>query len=138
MSTDRTLPLDQRTRELCLDGFTLTVVEGPSSGATLRARVAEVSVGTALANDLVIADPTVSRHHFSISATPQGFLLRDLGSSNGTWVAAVRLREGYVESGAHLRIGRTTLRIDACDEEIREPLSVDDRFGSLLGTSSAM
>jgi transcriptional regulator with GAF, ATPase, and Fis domain len=138
MSTDRTLPLDQRTRELCLDGFTLTVVEGPNSGAVLRARVAEVSVGTALANDLVLADPTVSRHHFSISATPQGFLLRDLGSSNGTWVGAVRLRDGYLESGARLRIGRTTLRIDVCDEEIREPLSADDRFGTLLGTSSAM
>jgi transcriptional regulator with GAF, ATPase, and Fis domain len=138
MSTDQTLLLEQRTREICLDGFTLTVVEGPSNGATLRARVAEVSVGTALANDLVVVDPTVSRHHFSISATPQGFLLRDLGSSNGTWVSAVRLREGYVESGARLRIGRTTLRIDACDEEIREPLSADDRFGTLLGTSSAM
>ena len=53
MSADQTLLLEQRTRELCLDGFTLTVVEGPSSGATLRARVAEVSVGTALAKSIV-------------------------------------------------------------------------------------
>jgi transcriptional regulator with GAF, ATPase, and Fis domain len=138
MSIERTLPLEQRARELCLDGFTLTVVEGPNTGAVIRARTTEVSVGTALANDLVIVDPTVSRHHFSISATPHGFLLRDLGSSNGTWVGGVRLREGFVESGAHLRIGRTTLRIDVADEEIREPLSADDRFGTLLGTSSAM
>jgi transcriptional regulator with GAF, ATPase, and Fis domain len=138
MSTDRTLPLDTRPREICLDGFVLTVLEGPGAGASLKARVSEVSVGAAPGNDLVLADPTVSRHHFSVSATPQGYLLRDLGSSNGTWVGSVRLREGYLEAGARLRVGRTTLRIDASGEDIHEPLSADDRFGTLLGTSSAM
>src|SRR5262249_55901181 len=68
----------------------------------------------------------------------QGFLLRDLGSSNGTWVGSVRLTEGYVEAGARVRVGRTTFRIDPGDEDICEPLSAEDRFGSLLGSSSAM
>jgi transcriptional regulator with GAF, ATPase, and Fis domain len=135
---DRTLPLESRARELRLDGFALTVLEGPGSGTVLRARTSEVSIGTAPANDLVLADQTVSRHHCSLSATPQGFLLRDLGSSNGSWVGNVRLTEGYVESGARLRVGRTTLRIDRGDEDICEPLSSEDRFGTLLGSSSAM
>ncbi|APR85781.1 Response regulator of zinc sigma-54-dependent two-component system [Minicystis rosea] len=113
-------------------------MEGPGAGARIRAASSEVAIGTAPANDLVLADQTVSRHHCSISATPQGFLLRDLGSSNGTWVGNVRLREGYVESGSRVRVGRTTLRIDREDEDICEALSADDRFGSLLGSSSAM
>jgi transcriptional regulator with GAF, ATPase, and Fis domain len=138
MSSQGTLPLESRPRELRLDGFSVTVVEGPNAGATHRARVSEVAVGAAPGNDLVLTDPTVSRHHFSITATPQGFLLRDLGSSNGTWIGSVCLREGYVDSGARLRVGRTTLRIDPCDEDICEALSPDDRFGQILGTSSAM
>jgi transcriptional regulator with GAF, ATPase, and Fis domain len=132
------LPLESRARELRLDGFALTIVEGPGTGAALRARVSEVSVGTAQANDLVLADQTVSRHHCSVTATTQGFLLRDLGSSNGTWVGNLRLNEGYVEAGARVRVGRTTFRIDPGDEDICEPLSAEDRFGSLLGSSSAM
>jgi len=138
MSSQGTLPLESRPRELRLDGFSVTVVEGPNVGATHRALVSEVSVGAAPGNDLVLTDPTVSRHHFSITATPQGFLLRDLGSSNGTWIGSVCLREGYVDSGARLRVGRTTLRIDPCEEDICEALSPDDRFGQILGTSSAM
>src|SRR4051812_30467972 len=113
MSAEGTLPLESRLRELCLDGFSLTVVEGPSAGTVVGASTRELSGGTAPGNDLVLADQTVSRHHFSVSATPQGFLLRDLGSQNGTWVGSVRLREGYVESGTRLRAGRTTLRVDA-------------------------
>jgi transcriptional regulator with GAF, ATPase, and Fis domain len=135
---DRTLPLEMRAGELRLDGFSVTVVEGPGAGVTLRAKTAEVAIGTAEANDLVLSDQTVSRHHCAVSATPQGFLLRDLGSSNGTWVGSVRLTEGYVEAGVRLRLGRTTLRVDAVDEEICEPLSAEDRFGPLLGSSSAM
>src|SRR5262249_2583641 len=114
------------------------VIEGPDAGATHRALVSEVAVGTAQANDLVLTDPTVSRHHFSITATPHGFLLRDLGSSNGTWVGGVRLGEGYVDSGVRLRVGRPPLRTDPCDEAILLALSPADRFGQILGTSSAM
>src|SRR5262245_45752679 len=138
MSTDGTLLIESRPREIRLDGFSLAIVEGPGAGASLRAKVSEVSVGSAPGNDLVLADPTVSRHHFSIQATPQGLLLRDLGSSNGTWIGNVRVHEALVDSGVRLRAGRTTLRVDLSDEDICEPLSADDRFGSLLGSSSAM
>jgi transcriptional regulator with GAF, ATPase, and Fis domain len=138
MSSDATLPIQSRARELRLEGFSLTVIEGPNVGVSLRAQVSEVSVGTAPGNDLVLEDPTVSRHHFSLMATADGFLLRDLGSSNGTWVGGVRVQQGYVDDGARVRVGRTTLRVAALDEDICEALSAEDRFGALLGASAAM
>jgi transcriptional regulator with GAF, ATPase, and Fis domain len=137
MPADKTLPLGSTPRELRVHGFSLAVVEGPNAGVSLRAQASEVAVGTAPGNDLVLTDATVSRHHFSITATPQGFLLRDLGSSNGTWIGAVRLREGFVEGGARVRVGLTTLRVDP-GEDICEALSADDRFGTLFGKSAAM
>ncbi|MDC0748322.1 sigma 54-interacting transcriptional regulator [Polyangium mundeleinium] len=138
MSVKSTLPLHSRAKELRLDGFSLTVIEGPGSGASFRAEMREVSVGTAQGNDLVLADPTVSRHHFSLSATPEGYLLKDLGSSNGTWVSGMRVLSGYVEPGARVRVGRTTLLVDQVNEDICEALSPEDGFGPLLGQSSAM
>jgi transcriptional regulator with GAF, ATPase, and Fis domain len=139
MTSDRTVLLPEAApNELRLSGFSLAVVEGPDAGAELRARAREVSVGIMPGNDLVLTDPTVSRHHVSVTATPEGFLLRDLGSSNGTWVGGVRLREGHVTEGARVRVGRTVLRIDHADEAICETLSVQDRFGALLGSSEAM
>ncbi|HEU4406387.1 MAG TPA: sigma 54-interacting transcriptional regulator [Polyangiaceae bacterium] len=138
MPADGTLLLQPRARELRLEGFSLTVTEGPDAGASLRAQASEVSVGTAPGNDLVLADPTVSRHHFSITATAEGFLLRDLDSSNGTWVGGTRILSGYIDDGARVRVGRTVVRIDLLDEDICEALSPEDRFGPLLGTSDAM
>jgi DNA-binding NtrC family response regulator len=130
--------LEIRSKELRLDGFTLTVLEGPDAGASCRATTSELSVGTAASNEIVLHDLTVSRHHFSVAATPDGLKLRDLGSSNGTWVNGVRMESGYVEDGARVRCGRTTLRLDQLDGDIREPLSPEERFGPLLGASDVM
>ncbi len=138
MSKDGTLLLQPKARELRLEGFSLPVIGGPDTGASLRARTSEISVGTAQGNDLMLADPTVSRHHISITATPEGFLLRDYNSSNGTWSGGTRLLSGYIDDGARVRVGRTTLRVDLVDEDICEALSPEDRFGSLLGASAAM
>ncbi|MDI3281953.1 sigma 54-interacting transcriptional regulator [Polyangium sp. 15x6] len=138
MSTDGTLLLRPSAKELRLEGFSLTVIEGPDTGATLRAQKSEVAVGTAQGNDLVLSDPTVSRHHISITATPEGFFLRDFDSSNGTWIGSTRILTGYIDDAARVRVGRTTLRVDLLDEDICEALSPEDRFGSVLGASDAM
>ncbi len=138
MSVHGTLHIQPRSKELRLEGFSISVIEGPNAGASVRARTSEVSVGTADANDLVLTDPTVSRHHFSVTATPEGLFLRDLGSSNGTSVGTVRIQSGYLDGEVRVRVGRTTLRIDVSDDDICEVLSPEDRFGTLIGSSSAM
>jgi transcriptional regulator with GAF, ATPase, and Fis domain len=138
MSVHGTLNIQARSKELRLEGFSITVMDGPNAGASLRAKTSEVSVGTADANDLVLTDPTVSRHHFSVTATPEGLFLRDLGSSNGTTVGAMRIQSAYLDGEVRVRVGRTTLRIDVSDDDICEVLSPDDGFGNLIGSSSAM
>jgi transcriptional regulator with GAF, ATPase, and Fis domain len=73
-----------------------------------------------------------------VTATPEGLFLRDLGSSNGTVVGAVRIQSGFLDGEVRVRIGRTTLRIDVSDDDICEVLSPEDRFGTLIGSSSGM
>src|SRR5687767_13353284 len=80
--------------------YLVRVVEGPDLGLERTCRGAELGVGTDVGNDLVLRDPAVSRHHLAIEATPDGYLLRDLGSTNGTRLAGYRIGWGYLEPGA--------------------------------------
>jgi hypothetical protein len=57
-------------------------------------------------NDLVIANPKVSRHHAVIVPTPDGFVMRDLGGPNGSYVADVRIVDSHLlRHGDVIRIG---------------------------------
>jgi hypothetical protein len=52
----------------------------------------EVTVlGRDVSNDIVIGDSEISRQHSRISRTPGGYVLEDLGSTNGTYINGVRL-----------------------------------------------
>jgi TIR domain/FHA domain len=57
-------------------------------------------------NDLVVANPKVSRHHAVIVPTPDGFVIRDLGGPNGTYVGDVRIVDSHLLGHSDLiRIG---------------------------------
>jgi two-component system response regulator GlrR len=130
--------LEGRLRELAFARFRLVVIDGPDRGRSELSSASELAVGTGEANQLVLADPTVSRHHFVITFTPRGYHVRDTGSTNGTYLANHRIESAYLQDGSILRAGVTTLRFEGTDGEIREPLSDDDRFGRALGRSPVM
>ncbi|KRB78199.1 hypothetical protein ASE01_08600 [Nocardioides sp. Root190] len=67
-------------------------------------------IGRTPDNDLVLADPAVSRHHCAISATNGGFVLTDLQSTHGTTVDAVLVTAPrLLADGEVLRVGDTDL-----------------------------
>jgi two-component system response regulator GlrR len=133
-----TRPLVAHPRELTFQRFRLQVEGGPNRGVERVSDGAELVVGSAPGTHLTLTDPSVSRHHFVITVTPRGFLLRDLGSTNGTTLAGFRVEAAYLKSGVSVGAGRSTLRFECLNEEVREPLSDEDRYGRVLGHSSAM
>ena len=134
----RTRAVATTAREVEIQRFRVDIVSGPDSGQLASSDGAELSIGTAPGNDLVVTDPTVSRHHAVIAATPAGFQLRDLGSTNGTHLSGVRVEVGYLEPGTLVQLGETTLRFDTLEERVTQALSDRDRFGEVLGQSAAM
>jgi hypothetical protein len=64
-----------------------------------------VTVGRADDNDLVLADPQVSRHHARLEPDGQGWRAIDLGSTNGTWVNGVRLNAATIAVGDEVAFG---------------------------------
>jgi hypothetical protein len=65
-------------------------------------------------NDVVITDPKVSSFHARIDRTPEGFLLVDLKSRNGSFVNGHRVETALLRTGDELRLGaaRLAYRVD--------------------------
>jgi len=62
----------------------LTIRRGKRAGQTFSAPGPAVTIGRVSDNSIVIDDPQVSRHHASITFEGGQWVLRDLGSTNGT------------------------------------------------------
>jgi hypothetical protein len=79
------------------------------------------SVGRSQENDIVINDPNVSRKHARISRADNGFVVEDLGSTNGTLLDGAPIDRERIESGDELTFGQSRARfirrIDSPGEE---------------------
>jgi two-component system, NtrC family, response regulator GlrR len=96
------------------------------------------TLGSAPNMDVPIADRTVSRIHAELDPRADGVWIRDLGSRNGTFVEEVRVVEARVPDGGRLRVGSTTLVVRYRPEPVPIQLWPSDRFGALVGRSTAM
>lgn len=97
-----------------------------------------VTVGAARECDLVIEDPGVSRTHFQILRRPEGWLLRDLKSTNGTMVERARVVEAWLFTGMTITVGRTSIEFLAVSDMVPVVASARESFGDAVGCSQAM
>jgi len=116
----------------------LLVTSGPHQGEEYIIDRDVFSIGSGKRNDLVLKDSTVSRHHCEIRLGPEGHLIRDMGSTNGTIVRDVPIREAFLTRGAEFQLGGSRIVFCPLQEEMEIPLSASESFGSLIGRSIPM
>ncbi len=68
-------------------------------------------VGRAVTSDIPIFDPTISRRHAELKASKTGVFLKDLGSSNGTFINGERVAEGTLEPGDSVTFGKVVFQL---------------------------
>jgi pSer/pThr/pTyr-binding forkhead associated (FHA) protein len=68
-------------------------------------------IGRSRENDIVVRDARASRQHARIAADGTGFVIEDLGSSNGTFVNGQRVERALLGADATVTIGNTHLRL---------------------------
>lgn len=69
----------------------LIVRTGPNPGMVFDLTKEITTLGRDVATDIVVGDPEVSRQHARLTRTPGGYVLEDLGSTNGVFVNGERL-----------------------------------------------
>jgi DNA-binding NtrC family response regulator len=117
----------------------LVVTQGASAGKTLVVTRARVTVGRHQTNDLVLADARVSATHIEVERKPEArILIRDLGTTNGTWIGSHRVVECEVGPGALLKMGDSLVRVEVDDRAEPERGSDAVHFGGLIGVSTEM
>ena len=123
---------------LPVQGFVLTVTDGPDAGLSFTPAREGTAIGTGDSADLKLTDPTVSRFHCEVRAGDGAVKVKDTGSRNGVFVDGVRVSEAWLHGGAVLTLGNTKLSFALAKEPVKVAVSSRDRFGIMVGRSFAM
>jgi pSer/pThr/pTyr-binding forkhead associated (FHA) protein len=86
---------------------------GPYDGRVFELGGAEVAVGRAVDNDVVLDDPSLSRKHAKLYRRNGNQLeVEDLGSSNGTYINGRKVGRGVMRPGDVVRFGELSFRVE--------------------------
>jgi len=116
----------------------IEVVGGPDAGLKRDIEAPVIRIGARRGNDVQLTDSQVSGIHCEIRLDERGYRLRDLDSTNGTFVSGLRINDVYVPPGAMLAVGATRIRFQPLGESIEVALSPRQSFVGLVGRSIVM
>ncbi len=90
-------------------GGLLVVRSGPNAGSKFALDKDVVTAGRHPDSDIFLDDITVSRRHVEVVRRGEGFVVRDVGSLNGTYVNRSRIDEATLADGDELQVGKFKL-----------------------------
>lgn len=90
----------------------LVVLTKGFEGRSCELKAERTTVGRVDDNDVALSEPSVSSHHCEILLRGDRIFVKDLGSTNGTYVNDRKFGEGPVKPGQKLRLGQVELMID--------------------------
>src|SRR5690606_852851 len=89
-------------------------------------------------SELQLSDAKVSGLHCEVRLDERGYRLRDLDSTNGTFVGGYRVNDVYIPPGAVIHLGDSKVRFQPLDESVALPLATSEGFGGMVGRSIKM
>jgi pSer/pThr/pTyr-binding forkhead associated (FHA) protein len=87
----------------------LVVKRGPNAGSRFLLDADVTTAGRHPDSDIFLDDITVSRRHAEIARTANGYVVRDVGSLNGTYLNRDRIEEAELQNGDEVQIGKFKL-----------------------------
>ncbi len=97
------LPTDQK--------YSLAVLQGKASGEIFPVSKPRMTMGRADCDIVLVDDPECSREHAVIEVLGSRVVIRDLGSTNGTFVGGKRIDEDELENHTEFRVGEHVLML---------------------------
>ena len=91
------------------DSAVLIVRTGPQAGLQFSLKTPLTRLGRHPDSEIMLDDITVSRRHAEVERTDGGYVARDAGSLNGTYVNQQRIDESALQQGDELQVGKFRL-----------------------------
>lgn len=108
------------------EGWIFKVIAGMDQGRQYMATTAILKIGRHYDNHVYLRDPKVSRHHALVTFLGGRIFIKDLQSTNGTWVNERRVAsETELLPGGQIKIGETILQVEKISFK---PLNPEDRL----------
>ncbi len=86
------------------------IAKGPEAGKAYQILKPIVTIGRGGQADIHLSDAAISRKHCVIEIAPERTVLRDLGSTNGTYVSGQRIDFAYLQDRTEFDLGNTRIR----------------------------
>ena len=99
----------------------LVVLRGPNAGSRFLLDTDVVTAGRHPDSDIFLDDITVSRRHAELRRSADGYLVRDVGSLNGTYVNRDRIDSVLLNGGDEVQIGKYRLVYYASARGFEDP-----------------
>src|SRR5438067_4377143 len=90
----------------------LVLLSAGMTGRTHDLKVDKTTIGRVEDNTFQIAEPSVSSHHCEVLLRDADVVVRDLNSTNGTYVNGEKITESVIKPGQVLRLGQIELRLE--------------------------
>ena len=90
----------------------LVVLSAGMTGRTHELNVEKTTIGRVEDNIFQIAEPSVSSHHCEVLLRGAEVVVRDLDSTNGTYINGEKVSESVLKPGQILRLGQIEMRLE--------------------------
>ena len=105
------------------------------AGRTYELNVEKTTVGRVEDNAFQIAEPSVSSHHAEIILKGNDVVIKDLNSTNGTFINGEKVTEGVLKPGQTLKLGQVEMRLEGKDGAGAPPAGATKEAGKKADAS---
>jgi hypothetical protein len=91
----------------------LVLLSPGMTGRTQELKQEKTTIGRLEDNTLQVAEPSVSSHHCEVLLRGSEVVIRDLNSTNGTYISGEKVTEKVLKPGQILRLGQVEMRLEA-------------------------
>src|SRR6266481_9841808 len=102
----------------------LVLLSAGMTGRTHELKVDKTTIGRVEDNTFQIAEPSVSSHHCEVLLRGSDVVVRDLDSTNGTFISGEKITEKVLKPGEIMRLGQIEMRLET-DEMAAPAKKVD-------------
>ena len=113
----------------------LVLLSPGMTGRTHELKADKTTIGRVEDNTFQIPEPSVSSHHCEVELRGNDIVVKDLNSTNGTFINGQKVTEGPLKPGQILRLGQIEMRLETDAPAAPTPKKLDQTLVMQRGVS---